>query len=473
MPRSFRKLLLALMTVALVLALALPAPAAHAEEKSENVELLLDVIKLTQEKYYAGTSEQNLIMGALAGMMNALDDPYTEYLPPDEYGGFIDAATGSMSGIGVNMALAEGSYSVDSLIAGSPAEKAGIKPGDVLVAVNGEEVNGLEWEEIAPMIQGEEGTKVSVTMKRGTELFRFDLVRARIETPTVYSEMLEDKVAFVSISSFGDGTAAEVHSALARLRGQGATALVLDLRGNPGGLVDAAEAVADELLPFDTPVVRIVPRSGEIEEYFSKGPGFGGRMAVLVDENTASAAEILAGALQDSGRALLFGAQTYGKARVQEVYDLGNFGGFKITTALYETPSGQDIDWVGLTPDVPVELTFEYPTPLASALREDVLLRYGSRGADVRALQTALKVLGFDPGPIDGIFGRLTEGALMSFSQDYGLGYSTVVVPEVAKAINEALQPEPIVTDERVTVAQEWAAGRMTVEDLTAMAFAR
>ncbi|MDN5348528.1 MAG: carboxyl-terminal processing protease [Clostridia bacterium] len=316
---------------------------------------LLNEIKGLVEKYYAGEVDPKALeQGAIRGLLSSLGDPFTEYIPPEDVSLFNSAVDDEFGGVGIELRVAEeGKIVVFSTLPNTPAARVGIKPGDILYMVGLQKVQGLSLDKVVSLIRGEPGTPVILTFIRPgqEEPDIYVLTRETIRPPVLESKILENKIGYLALRSFPYWAPLEVKRALADLNEQGAKSIILDLRGNPGGYLNSALAISSLFLPKGTPIVQILDKDGKKETIYSVGPGQDLPVVALVDRNSASAAEILAGALQDAGLAKLVGERTFGKASVQSVVRLSNGGALKITTAHYLTPSGRQISGQGLKPD--------------------------------------------------------------------------------------------------------------------------
>jgi carboxyl-terminal processing protease len=307
------------------------------------------VLHKVEENYVDPVQASDLVEGSLKGMLRQLD-PYSQYLDPKAYTHLKDVTHGSFSGIGVMVGIREGFPTVISPIEGSPAWRAGLMSGDVIVRIDGKSSAGMSVEDAAQLLRGPEGTKVGVAVRReGEEGERdFELVRREIVTRSVpYTFVLENGLGYLRLANFSEASGAEVKTALSRLHQEGAKSLVLDLRMNPGGLLDQAVDVAEQFLPRGTLVVYTRGRArAQDNRYYAseERPEVRWPMVVLVDEGSASASEVVAGALQDRDRALVVGRTSFGKGSVQSVFPMrGRTAALKLTTALYYTPSGRSI----------------------------------------------------------------------------------------------------------------------------------
>jgi len=299
-------------------------------------------------------------------MLAVLDDPYTRFLPPDQYQSLQTNTNGALLGVGLQIAKddEDSPLRVIAPIEGSPAEEAGLLPQDEILAINGTLTRTLTLDEAAARMRGAIGSQVSLTIGRdGEDEFNVNVTRDRIEINPVVAELRTEpglpKVGYLRLGQFNGNAAAELKSSLQDLESQGADAYVLDLRNNPGGLLQAGIEIARMWIDNGT-VVYTVNRQGSLGNYDANGQAItSDPLVVLVNKGSASASEILAGALQDNGRAQLVGETTFGKGLIQSLFDLPNGAGLAVTIAKYETPDHHDINKLGITPDVAVEGTIE------------------------------------------------------------------------------------------------------------------
>ncbi|HPU00384.1 MAG TPA: S41 family peptidase [Bacillota bacterium] len=382
-------------------------------------DIFIEVIRRLHEDYLYPVDTAELVRGAVRGAVEAVGDPRTVFFDARELVDFLIQTEGSFYGIGVRIVEVDGDIVVVETIPGSPAEAAGICPGDRICRAGTQELSGLGLERAAELLRGEKGSSVALSIKRPgrEEEIHLTLVRDKVEINTVSSRWEKPGLGYIRISNFDRDTGASFAEQLRLLESGGLQGLILDLRDNPGGLVDEAIKVAELILP-EGEIARLVGREGEIRQiYHSAAPGKDYPIIVLVNEETASAAEILAGALQDRGAALLVGEKTYGKATVQQPENLSGGNALLLTVARYLTPSGKDIDGKGLEPDVFVETPlflkyYHYFLPLH--------LARGDYGTEVELLQEILAEFGYRPGR-DGYFDEATAAALRQFQKDAGL----------------------------------------------------
>ena len=312
-----------------------------------------------KEKYLNEYDENKAIEGAMAGYVAALGDPYTEYIPADEMEEYTQTIMGNYVGIGIYMTKNTEKNLIQVLapIRESPAEKAGIKTGDFLVKIDGVEYTGDEMTQASNKIKGEEGTKVSLEILRGEETLTFEIERQKINTNPVYADVIDGNIGYLGISSFDEGVAEDFKTKFQSLKEKGITSLIIDLRDNGGGIVDEATKIVDYIVPKGKEILITVDKNKneEItkaeEDVLIDMP-----IVVLVNASSASASEIMAGALKDLGEATIVGTKTYGKGIIQQFLSLSNGGGLKITIEEYYTPNRTKINGVGITPDVEVEL---------------------------------------------------------------------------------------------------------------------
>ncbi|MCL6547788.1 MAG: S41 family peptidase [Alicyclobacillus sp.] len=312
---------------------------------------------LLVREYYRPVSADTLLDGAVAGMVQSLGDPFSEYMTPAAARQFHNLLSGSFAGIGVLVKKGPDGAVIVSVNPGSPAEKGGLRAGDVIVRVNGRSLAGMSLDEVSHLITGPTGTPVELTVRRPGNrgrLFRFRIVRAKVEAPTVWFHMLPQRIGYVDISIVGSQTGSEFTRALRSLQKSGASRLILDLRGNPGGYLDQAVKVAGDLIPKGEVILYTQDRAGPKVPVRSPGPGSTLPVVVLVDRNTASAAEVLAAALKDDRGAQIVGTRTYGKGTVQVTQTYPDGSALKYTVSRWLTPAGQWVNKVGLKPTLSV-----------------------------------------------------------------------------------------------------------------------
>lgn len=304
-------------------------------------------------------SDEALVRGALNGMIEAVNDPYTAYLGPQESQLSNSEMEGDFSGIGATLTVRNGRPTVVAPIKNSPAEIAGIEPGDIIREVNGESTEGMSLMEVVLKIRGEEGTRVTLTVIHpdAEDSVEIEITRQEIEVPTVQLKMKEGGIAHIMVNSFSKRTGTELQSVIQDAHDADAEGIVLDVRDNPGGVVSAAVEVVSQFIAEGT-VVYSLDNEGKRDEWQANEGGLALHMplVVLINGNSASASEVVAGALQDHKRAKLVGQQTYGKGRMNLVHQLSNGGSLYITYARWYTPDGRQIDNKGIAPDYEVTM---------------------------------------------------------------------------------------------------------------------
>jgi carboxyl-terminal processing protease len=328
----------------------------------EDWRLFSETLGTIQDEYLEKDIPSSQLMnGVLKGLVGSLGDPYSQYLDPKSYQEWNSEVTGTYGGVGMEIGAKDSKATVISVFPGSPAEKAGIRSGDHFVKVDDNYVEGLSISEIASKVRGEPGTKVKLLLERNGKLLEFTLTRELITVQTVSYRVVKDQIGYIQLLGFKEQTAQDFGNALEQLSRHGVTKLILDLRQNPGGLLSSVIDVASYLIPSAQTIVIIEDRNGDTK--FSRSNPFTPKysfekIVVLVDGGTASAAEILAGALQDHKLATLIGQTTFGKGIVQTVTPLSQGSAVILTTSRYLTPSGRSIHKIGISPDIEM-----VPTP--------------------------------------------------------------------------------------------------------------
>ena len=328
-----------------------------------NREAIAEAWDIIQENYVdqSRLDSANLTQGAIEGMLEALDDPYSSYLDPETFTLAQSFLGGTYDGIGAYVTMKDEKITIIAPIAGSPADKAGVKAGDTVLEIDGESTAGMSLAEAIIKIRGPKGTAVRIQLLHEGETtpVEIEVVRDTLELPSLSYEM-KGETAYINITDFTARTPDELDAALESIEDQGATAIILDLRGNPGGLLDEVVEVTSFFLQEGI-VVQVRSNQGEIEIHYvnEDRPETNLPMVVLVDENSASGSEVLAGALQDHKRATIAGTTTYGKGSVNSLYPLSDGSGLYITIARWLTPEGRLIEGQGIEPDITLNITGE------------------------------------------------------------------------------------------------------------------
>jgi carboxyl-terminal processing protease len=325
-------------------------------QAAEDLAPLTELYQALSDQAVDAPNKDELVRAAIEGMLEEVDDPYARYFPNDEFDEFNASLDGTFSGVGLMLEETPEGPVIVSVLEGTPAESAGIEEGERIVSVDGENVRDDPLEQIVAKVKGDAGTDVVLGLEGGDQGPReLRVTRAEFDLPIIASERLRNDVGYINLRQFADGAGDRLREEASTMVNDGVTGIVLDLRENPGGLLNEAVAVASVFIE-DGEIVSVEERSQQrevleaVDDAFEQVP-----LVVLVDGNSASASEIVAGAIQDSGRGPIVGEQTFGKGTVQTITQLSNGAGAKFTTARYYTPSGDSIEGVGVTPDVKVE----------------------------------------------------------------------------------------------------------------------
>jgi len=339
----------------------------HYERAYSDENIDLSILKKTLDQIYLNYVNpdqidlEKMTYGAAAGMVNALGDPYTEFFDPEGAESLQESISGKFEGIGLQIGIREKQLTAIAPIKGTPADKSGIRPGDKIIFIDKNPTSNLSANEAVEIIRGPKGTKVVLTILRDNKNFDVEIIRDVINVPSVEWEMLENNIALLGIYHFANSTGQDFRKAVFEIINSNAKGIILDLRSNPGGLVNQAIEVAGWLLNRND-LVMIERGRNEIEnEYRANGSGslMSYPTVILINEGTASASEILAGALKDNRNLLIIGEKSYGKGTVQKLITLSNGLMLKVTTAEWLTPNKVVINENGITPDIEVELTLE------------------------------------------------------------------------------------------------------------------
>ncbi|MBM7661566.1 carboxyl-terminal processing protease [Bacillus mesophilus] len=409
---------------------------------AEGIDKIKQAYELIAGNYVEEVDGNELIEGAIQGMISTLEDPYSVYMDKETAEQFSQTLESSFEGIGAEVSMVDGKVTIVAPFKDSPAEKAGLKPNDQVIKVDGESIEGLDLYEAVLKIRGEKGTTVNLDILRPgtTQVMTIPVVRDEIPLETVYPEMKEfqgKKVGFIEVTSFGEDTAPDFEKAVKDLEGQGMEGLVIDVRGNPGGYLQSVEQMLKLFITKDKPYVQIEQRNGEKERYFSslteKKPY---PINVLIDEGSASASEILAGAMKEAGGYDIIGKTSFGKGTVQQAVPMGDGSNIKLTYFKWLTSDGNWIHEVGVEPTIPVEQpSYFYSNPIS--IEED--LKYDMNNEQVKNAQVMLKGLGFEPGREDGYYSKETETAVKAFQQSVGIEQTGVISKETAGKLQQTL----------------------------------
>ena len=330
----------------------------HATETYEELKTFSEVLTQIQKHYVEEAKPKDLVQGAIRGMLATLD-PHSAYMTPEMFKEIQVETKGEFGGVGIQIGIKDNRLAVIAPIDGTPAQKAGIRAGDFITKVNEETTKDLTLMDAVQRMRGPKGTKVNLTIQRdGTpDPLVFTLTRDIIKIESVKSKVLDNNIAYVRLTQFQESTARDLSRVLKQFREQKLTSTILDLRNNPGGLLTSSVEVSEQFVGPGKLIVYIKGREGRKDEYVSRAKDQLEEypMIVLVNEGSASASEIVAGALQDWGRAVVIGSTTFGKGSVQTILPLADGSGLRLTTALYYTPKGRSIQATGITPDIVVK----------------------------------------------------------------------------------------------------------------------
>jgi len=419
------------------------APLTDSEKTQMAGELLTGTMELLLERFVGeDITPESLYEAAMRGMLDSLD-PYSQYLSPDELDALQKGFSGSMYGVGISIEISvDETPVINSVLADSPAKNSGLAKGDVILAINGHDVSGMSLDDILALI--DEKDVVTFKLKRGSETLEQAVQKARINVPTVTTAKFEDltdaakahdnsALGYIAITEFGDQTAKEFKAATDKLKEQGVTRIAIDLRGNPGGYADSVVQICNLIVPKG-PIMFTIDKQGHETQIYSKleEEPFN-KIVVLTDNGTASASEVLASALQDSGAATIVGGTTYGKGVIQSLYPLPPGGAVKFTTEEYLRRSGEKINHIGVIPDVPVE------SP--GFITQPVNLDENNASDTLPEVRAALSYLGysFDAAENENIYDNSLKQAVKQFQLDSSLEATGDINTDTLIQINVAV----------------------------------
>ncbi len=344
----------------------------HATETYEELKTFSEVLTQIQKHYVEEVKSKDLVQGAIRGMLSTLD-PHSAYMTPEMYKEVQVETKGEFGGVGIQIGIKDNRLAVIAPIEGTPAQRAGIKAGDFIVKVNEESTKDLTLMDAVQKMRGPKGSKVTLTVQReGTsDPLVFTLERDIIKIESVRTKVIDGNIAYVRLTQFQEASGRDLSTALKKFKEQKLQSTILDLRNNPGGLLTAAVEVSEQFVAPGKLIVYIKGRDGRKDEYLSRMKDAPEEypLIVLVNEGSASASEIVAGALQDWGRAVIIGTTTFGKGSVQTILPLADGSGLRLTTAKYYTPKGRSIQSTGITPDIVVKP--QPPVIVAKASEKD------------------------------------------------------------------------------------------------------
>ncbi|NRG26355.1 peptidoglycan-binding protein [Bacillus circulans] len=397
------------------------------------------------QNYVENVDKQKLEDGAIRGMLATLEDPYSVYMDQEAAKQFEQALDSSFEGIGAEISIEEDKMIIVSPIKGSPAEKAGIKAQDQIISVNGENVEGKDLNDVIGQIRGEKGSKVELEIKRATvdKPLKMEIVRDEVPQITVYSDIKKDggeKIGYIEITSFSKDTASEFEKELNKLEKNGISSLILDVRGNPGGLLTSVNAIVEQFLTNKKPYVQVENRNGDREQFYSdlkKQKEY--PVVVLIDNGSASASEILAAALKEGAGYPLIGENSFGKGTVQQPILMDDGSEIKLTVSKWLTPDGNWIHKQGIKPTIDVEQTDLYHTHPLQIVDS---LKLEDNDEQVQYAQEILTSLGFTTDRQDGYYSPQTEVAVRAFQSKNALEVTGVIDGKTAAKLEESVRTE-------------------------------
>lgn len=429
-----------LIAIVLAFALIMPSFAVYAEDNVDT-ELIETIIRMIQNEHKYDVSREDLINGAYRGILDVLDK-HSKFYTNTEWADFLDSLEGELIGIGVFIEEEEGYIRVVSPIEGAPAIKAGIKSGDLIIKVDDEDIKQYTYEKAVDKIKGEKGTTVKITVRRGNEELNFNIVREKIDAPDVTSEMKEDNIGYLRIIQFSRTVADEVESHITKLKAQGMKKLIIDVRNNPGGYLDQVIEVADQFVEKGDPIVHVDYKERMDENVYALEDALNYPTVILINKGSASASEILAGAIKFNDEGTVIGETSYGKGTVQTLFTLSTGSAMKLTTAEYFAANLKKIDGVGVVPDIVVPSKTQEELDQVKnfvPMIDDELKHFGTKGLDVYGAQQRLQFLGYDV-KVTGEFSYDTTWALEKFQKDNKLEKMYAIYPETKAALDAAVK---------------------------------
>ncbi|WP_102028670.1 S41 family peptidase [Salirhabdus sp. Marseille-P4669] len=411
------------------------------DANSDQFSKFMNAYAIIKDNYIEQVEDEELVEGAIQGMLEVLDDPHTVYMDLETVEQFNDSIESSFEGIGAEVNMEDGVVTIVAPIKGSPAEDAGLMPKDQILQVDGESLEGYDLYEAVSKIRGEKGSTVTLQIRRPgvDQLLEVDVVRDEIPIETVYKSVREvdgKKTGVIEITSFSTDTARDFNKALEELEAEGIDGLVIDVRGNPGGLFESVEVILENFIPKDQPYVLFEHRNGEKQRFYS---GTNDKkdypISVLMNNGSASASEILAAAMKEAGYDIV-GEQSYGKGTVQKTLQLGDGSNIKITVYKWLTPSGEWINEKGVAPTIEAKQPeFFYTTPF----QVEEPYTFDMSNDAIANIQKMLKGIGYDPGREDGYFSKEMEEVVKKFQTDHGLTASGQIDKDTGAKIQEVV----------------------------------
>lgn len=402
---------------------------------NEDLSSIKDTMQVITENYKTDVSKEVLINGAIKGMLSSLD-PYSTYFTKEEFAEFEQSVNGEYSGIGVNIKKIDGYIEITGIIDESPAKKAGLKIGDRFVSVDDAAVINMNLDVFTAKVKGEKGTKVKVGIIRdGSKTpINFEIVRDTIKISSVEYKILDNNMGYIRINEFSKDCSDSVCSALKSFDEKKVTKVIVDLRGNPGGLLSEVISICENFIPKG-PIVH-VKTNGDKKTYYSKLEKTKYKLVVLVDGGSASAAEILAGAVKDTKSGTIIGTTTYGKGTVQTIFELNNGSFIKLTIADYLTSSEKSVEKSGVAPDI-ISKSVNLES-IDDIMPLDITrnIKAGQKGADVLAVEQRLNALGYDVSGPDNNYDAITQKAVLEYKKNHKLLQNKIITKDFQKLLD-------------------------------------
>ena len=412
-------------------------PIVHTLDSDEKIEEIRDIMA---NEWFFGKDiedlETRLVDQASYGMTDNEEDLHTSYMSAEEVESFTQSINRNFVGIGVEFVSSNGINIVQKVFKNTPAEKAGVQPGDIIAKVDGTDCSGLDATAIKDLVTGEEGTVVSIEFTRQGETVKIDITRGPVSA-TVFGKVMDDNIAYLQLYQFGNDTADEVKNYFDDFKASGCTKLIIDLRDNGGGYLDSLNRIASLLLPKNTVVMKQVYRDDSVSELKTNGGQFTNfdQIVILINEGTASASEVLTCALSEQrDDVTTVGVKSYGKGSVQITRMFDDGSALKYTTSKWVSPHDVWVNGVGIEPDVEV-LQHEVLTAVFTGMEEDEVYETDSVAGAVRDAQLCLDYLGYEPGRTDGYFSEQTEKALKAWQADHDMEETGILTDVLYKAV--------------------------------------
>lgn len=411
-------------------------------ELDEDLEKVAQTYRILLDRYVAEPDQEKVLEGAINGMLETLDDPYSVYMDADTASDFMDSLDSSFEGIGAEVSMVNGKVTIVAPFRDSPAEEAGLRPNDQILAIDGDDIEGLSLYEAVLEIRGEKGTTVTLTIERPSvsDPLDIDVIRDEIPIETVHGELLEEdgqRIGYLELTSFSENTAERFEEELTALEEQGIDSLIIDVRGNPGGYLQSVEDIGNLIIPGGEAVLQIEDREGDRMRTISNLEEEKDYPVVaIIDEGSASASEILAAALKEAGGYEVVGQPSFGKGTVQQTIPLGDGSELKLTLFRWLTSDGNDVNEEGVQPTVEVAQPDYF---FVSPINTDETLEYDMNNEYISNAQTMLTAVGYDPGREDGYFDEGTVEAVEAFQETEGLEVTGTIEEDTADRLQELL----------------------------------